>query len=157
MFVYSILLQWALISPFWSFFLLSLSIIRVQLRFSWGHFTLWVTFVMFLECWGFMWEFYEIFHFLDHDWYVLWVWEMSGLLLGSLDHCHFHHSIIGDMTFLCCTDMGWSLSILLPLCQSMLSCHLFFYIDFFFYSFPTSIHISYLKPSSHYSHVSLIA
>ena len=33
---------------------------------------------------------------------------MSNLLLGSLGHCLTHHSIIGDMTFLYCTDMGWS-------------------------------------------------
>ena len=42
----------------------------VLVRFS-CIFTPWVTLVMHLECWGFMWEFYEIRCFLDHGWYVL--------------------------------------------------------------------------------------
>ena len=37
-------------------------------------------------------------------------------LLGSPDHCLTHHSIIGDMNFLYCTNMGWSSSILLSHC-----------------------------------------
>ena len=44
------------------------------------------------------------------------IWEMSDLLLGSPDHRLTHHSIIGDMTFLYCTDMGWSSFILLSHC-----------------------------------------
>ena len=36
--------------------------------------------------------------------YEKWV----TFLLGSTDHCFIHHSIIGDMTFLYCTNIGWS-------------------------------------------------
>ena len=44
------------------------------------------------------------------------IWEMSDLLLGYPDHRLTYHSIIGDMTFLYCTDMGWSSFILLSHC-----------------------------------------
>ena len=44
--------------------------------------------------------------------YERWV----NFLLGSPNHCLIHHSIIGDMTFLYCTNMGWSSSILLSHC-----------------------------------------
>ena len=42
---------------------------------------------------------------------------MSDLfLLGSPDHCLTHHFIIGDMTFLYCTNMDWSSLIPLSYC-----------------------------------------
>ena len=82
---------------------------------------------------------------------------MSNLLLGSPDHCLIHHSIIGDMTFLYCTDR--------------VNHHLFYFLIAFFciplplsgYSFHLLsipyilIHVFFYSiPSSHHSHVSLM-
>ena len=105
-------------------------------------------FIGFIYHRGFMWEFYEILCFLSHYCYTfevlrihvrvlwdhsllrslliyLWMWEMNNLLLGSPDHCLFHHSIIGDMTFLFCIGKNLSSFILLSLCLSMFSHYLF--------------------------------
>ena len=90
---------------------------------------------------GFLWDFYMSFHSLSHSCYAFgllgvlwefygilcflvmvdmyWVWEMSDLLLGSPDHCLIHHSIIGDMTFLYCTNMSWSSFIPLSYCLTL--------------------------------------
>lgn len=126
-----------------------------------------------------MWEFYEILCFLSHYCYTfevlrvhvrvlwdhsllrslliyLWMWEMNNLLLGSPNHCLFHHFIIGDMTFHFCTGKYWSSFILLSLCLSMFSHYLFpsscstflflsyiitcFWFDTFFASFIYFIH-----------------
>ena len=88
---------------------------------------------------GFLWDFYMSFHSLNHSCYafgvlgvhviVLWYPMLFGswliriryerwviFLLGSPDHCLNHHSIIGDMTFLYCTDMGWSSFLPLSYC-----------------------------------------
>ena len=144
-FVYINLVLWAFISPF-GVCLLSLSIVEGLWEISMRSFTPWVTIVMHLEYWEIMWEFYEILHFLDHCWYILWVLEMNNLLLGSLDYCPIHHPIISDMTFLCCIDMSWSSFFLFSLRLSMFSYHLF--VDFcsIFYSFLTSVHVLDLIP-----------
>ena len=81
--------------------------LRVCVSFPWGHFSLWVTFIMHSECRRFMWEFYEILCFLDHGRYVLGMRDEWPFTRVS-NHCLIHHSIIGDMTFLYCTDIGWS-------------------------------------------------
>ena len=39
---------------------------------------------------------------------IHWVWGSINLSLRSSNHCRHYHSIIGDMTFLSCTDMRWS-------------------------------------------------
>ena len=103
MFVYGILLHWALMSLFEACLLSIFVIVDSCAIFIWV-FTPWATLVMHLECRGFMWEFYEIGSWLICIRYEKWV----TFLLGSTDHCFIHHSIIGDMTFLYCTDMGRS-------------------------------------------------
>ena len=62
---------------------------------------------------------------------------MSDLLLGSPDHCLIHHSIIGDMTFLYCTNMGWSSLIPLSHCFLLYPITSFQNLCSTFYSFPT--------------------
>ena len=109
MFVYGILVHWALTSSFKVCLLGIFVIVDACEIFIWV-FTSWATLIMHLKCWGFMREFNEI--MVD----MYWVWEMSDLLLGSPNHCLIHHSIIGDMTFLYCTNMGWSLFIPLSHC-----------------------------------------
>ena len=81
---------------------------------------------------------------------------MSNLLVGSSGHCLTHHSIIGDITFLYCTNMCWSSFIPLSHC-------LFLYPTTSFRIFipPLSIpyiliHISDSILSSHHSHISLM-
>ena len=114
MFVYGILLHWALISPI-EVCLLGIFLIMGSVRFLW------------------------IFHSLSHSCYAFGVlrvhvrvlWDLMLLrswliciryekwvifLLGSPDRCLIHHSIIGDMTFLYCTNMGWSSFIPLSHC-----------------------------------------
>ena len=64
----------------------------VLVRFS-CIFTPWVTLVMHLECWGFMWEFNEIICFLDHGRYVLGMrdgWPFTKVF-ESLSYPPFHH------------------------------------------------------------------
>ena len=115
MFVYGVLLHWAFISPF-EVYLLGI-------------------FVVVGSCEIFI----RVFHSLSHSCYafgvsrvhvrVLWDPMLLGswliyiryerwvtFLLGSPDHCLTHHSIIGDMTFLYCTNMGWSSLIPLSHC-----------------------------------------
>ena len=115
MFVYGILLHWVLISPFEVCLLGIFDIVGSCEMFIWV-FTPWATLVTHLECRGFMWEFYEILCCLDHDWYILGMRDEWFFLLGSPDHCLTHHSIIGDMTFPYCTNMGWSSLIPLSHC-----------------------------------------
>ena len=81
---------------------------------------------------------------------------MSDLLLGSPDHCLIHHSIIGDMIFLYCTDMGWSSVIPLSHC-------LILYLITSFQIFIALLSISYILihisgsiPFAHLSRVSLM-
>ena len=111
MFVYGILLHWALTSSFKVCLLGIFVIVDACEIFIWV-FTPWATLVMHLECRGFMWEFYEIGSWLICIRYEKWV----IFLLGSPDQCLIHHSIIGDMTFLYCTNMGWSSFIPLSHC-----------------------------------------
>ena len=84
-------------------------------------------------------RFLWVFHSLSHSCYafgvsrvhviVLWYPMLLGswliciryerwiiFLLGSPDHCLTHHFIIGDMTFLYCTNMDWSSFIPLSHC-----------------------------------------
>ena len=85
--------------------------------------------------------------------YERWV----TFLLGSSDHCPILHSIIGDMTFLYCTNMGWSSFI--PLSYWHFFCVPSHFSRSSFHLLSISyilIHISYLIPSSHHSHVSLM-
>ena len=114
MFVYGILLHWALMSHF------EVCLLGI--------------FVIVGSC-----EIFMSFHSLSHSCYafgvlgihvrVLWYPMLLGswlicikyerwviFLVGSPDHCLTHHSIISDMTFLYCTIMGWSSSILLSHC-----------------------------------------
>lgn len=137
-------------------------------------------FIRFIYHWGFVWEFYDSFHFLGHFCYafwllgvhvrvlwdlsplrslliLLWLWEMNNRLLRSPQHCLFHHPIIGDMTFLHWIDIGWSLFFQFSLCLLVFSHHLFPNICSTFYSFPTSMHILGWIAFSHHSHVSSIA
>ena len=87
----------------------------VLVRFFIWVFIPWATLVMHLEYREFIWEVYEILCFLDHGWYVLGMrdeWPFTRVP----DHFLTHHSIIGDMTFLYCTNMGWSSLIPLSHC-----------------------------------------
>ena len=77
---------------------------------------------MHLECSDIMWEFFEILLLLDHGWGVLWVWEMSDFLLGSLDHFFLYHSIISVMTL---PSLHW---------YGLIITHFFFSMAF--YAFP---------------------
>ena len=93
--------------------------------------TFWGLFIGYICHYGFLWDFYMGSHSLSHSCYafgvsrvhvrVLWDPMLLGswliciryerwvtFLLGSSDHCPILHSIIGDMTFLYCTNMGWS-------------------------------------------------
>ena len=94
---------------------------------------------------------------------------MSDLLLGSPDHCLTHHSIIGDMTFPYCTNMGWSsliplshcfllypitsFQIFIPLFIHSLLIDTHYWFDTFFTSFTYFIdglttHLSLISPST---------
>ena len=81
---------------------------------------------------------------------------MSDLLLGSPDHCLTHHSIIGDMTFLYSTNMGW------PSLVPLSHCFLLYPITSFQIFVPPFIHSLHID--AHYwfdtfftsSHISLM-
>ena len=156
MLVYDILLYWALMLPF-EVYLLGI-------------------FVIVGSC-----EIFMHFHSLSHSRYafrvlrvhvrVLWDPMLLGswliciryeiwvtFLLRSLNHCLIHHSIMGDMIYLCCTDMHCSSFLFTFLLHSFeipsfLSYYLFpFFIPFrHLYTFP----IRHL--SSHHLHDFLMA
>ena len=74
-------------------------------------------------------------------------------LLGSPDHCLTHHSIIGDMTFLYCANIGWSS--LLPLSHCFLLYHITSFQIFVppFYPFPTYWYIFFIWYLLHIMHM----
>ena len=101
--------------------------------------TFWGSFIGYICHCGFLWVFLWVFHSLSHSCYAFGVSRVhmrvlsDPILLGSCliytryerwvifllrspDHCLTHHSIIGDMTFLYCTNMGWSSLIPLSHC-----------------------------------------
>ena len=92
MFVYGILLHWALISPF-EVYLLGIFVVVGSCEIFIRVFTPRATLFMHLECRGFIWEFYEILYFLDHGWYVLGMrdeWHFTRVS-ESLSYPLFHH------------------------------------------------------------------
>ena len=114
MFVYGILLHWALISPF------EVCLLGIFFIVGFCEF-LWVFQSLSHSCYTFgvsrvhvrvLWDPMLLGSCLIYTRYERWVIS----LLGPLDHCLTNHSIIGDMTFLYCTNMGWSSFIPLSHC-----------------------------------------
>ena len=142
------------------------------------HVTFWGLFIAFICHCGFLWDFHE-FSSLSHSYFAFGVsrvhervlWDPMFLrswliciryerwltfLLGPLDHYLTHHSIIGDLTILYCTDLG--LSSFLPLSYCLI---LYLITSFQIFVPPLSIpyiltHISGSIPSTHHLNVSLI-
>ena len=71
-------------------FLLGLSIIGVQVRFSWGHFTFWVTFVKRLSHgWGFHVFISDLREFIHSLWFLIREWFIDDKSM----HIHLEKKI----------------------------------------------------------------